>query len=101
MGNPRQPSWNWDTLWPYHLYSETFSPPTPAQLAAGASYISAYHGASGPVHVGYQYGLHNGSFAFVVKKTWRNLGVEFNQDVNGGDLRELFVWPQTLDPGGL
>ncbi|KAL4970547.1 GMC family oxidoreductase [Aspergillus stella-maris] len=89
--------WNWNSLWPYHLSSEDFTPPTEAQIAAGASKDLSYHGYTGPVHVAYQYGLHNGSFASLVNETWKNLGVEFNEDVNGGDLRGFFVWPQTLD----
>ncbi|KAL4806565.1 hypothetical protein BDV18DRAFT_159737 [Aspergillus unguis] len=94
LGNP---GWNWGNLWPYHLKSEIFSPPTHAQVAAGASYIDSYHGRTGPVNVAYQYGLQNGSFAAVVNETWRNLDVPLNEDVNGGDLRGFFVWPQTLD----
>ncbi|KAL4914900.1 hypothetical protein BDW62DRAFT_219745 [Aspergillus aurantiobrunneus] len=89
--------WTWDTLWPYHLKGEQFLPPTRAQVAAGASYIDAYHGCSGPVSVGYQYGLQNGSFATTVNETWRAFGVPLNLDVNGGHLRGFFVWPQTLD----
>ncbi|KAL4909667.1 hypothetical protein BDW74DRAFT_186185 [Aspergillus multicolor] len=90
-------NWTWTSLWPYHLKSETFSPPTSAQSAAGASFIDSYHGDSGPVHVSYQYGLQNGSFASLVNQTWQNLDVPFNPDVNGGDLRGFFIWPQTLD----
>ncbi|RDW89984.1 GMC family oxidoreductase [Aspergillus mulundensis] len=89
-------NWTWASLWPYHLKSESFSPPTPAQTAAGASFIDSYHGDSGPVQVSYQYGLQNGSFASRVKQTWQNLDVPFNPDVNGGVLRGFFVWPQTL-----
>ncbi|KAL4937313.1 hypothetical protein BDV06DRAFT_215985 [Aspergillus oleicola] len=89
--------WTWNALWPYHLSSESFTPPDSAQIAAGASYNPSYHGYTGPVHVAYQYGLHNGSFVSLVNETWKNLGVDFNKDVNGGDLRGFFVWPQTLD----
>ncbi|KAL4876305.1 hypothetical protein BJY04DRAFT_210719 [Aspergillus karnatakaensis] len=93
----RNAGWNWSTLWPYHLKSETFSTPTIAQLAAGASYIDSYHGRNGPLNVAYQYGLHNGTFASLVNETWQNLGMPFNQDASGGSLRGFFVWPQTLD----
>ncbi|KAL5332470.1 hypothetical protein BJX70DRAFT_130147 [Aspergillus crustosus] len=89
--------WNWASLWPYHLKSEHFETPTQAQLEAGASYVESYHGRTGPVKVAYQYGLHNGSFAAHVNQTWQTLGMPFNSDVSGGNLRGFFVWPQTLD----
>jgi choline dehydrogenase len=89
--------WNWDSLWPYHLKSERFEAPTEAQLAAGASYVDSYHGRKGPVNVAYQYGLHNGSFASLVYRTWQQFGVPLNGVVNGATMRGFFVWPQTLD----
>lgn len=94
--------WTWDTLWPYHLKSEEFETPTPAQVfSAGASYLNAYHGRDGPVNVAYQYGLQNGSFVCLVNSTWQNLveGVDWNPDVNGGSLRGFFVWPKTMVRG--
>ncbi|KAL2837572.1 glucose-methanol-choline oxidoreductase [Aspergillus pseudoustus] len=91
--------WTWDNLWPYFLKSESFTTPTKAQLTSGgASYIDAYHGRRGPVNVAYQYALQNGSFAAIVNATWQKaLGIPFNPDVNGGELRGFFVWPQTMD----
>ncbi|KAF9885600.1 hypothetical protein FE257_012806 [Aspergillus nanangensis] len=89
--------WNWNNLYPYYLKSEGFSPPTEAQRAAGASFVDAYHGRQGPLDVSYPYGMLNGSFHSVVNDTWRQLGIPFNPDVNGGNLHGFSVWPQTLD----
>ncbi|KAL4871190.1 hypothetical protein BDV12DRAFT_194553 [Aspergillus spectabilis] len=85
--------WNWTSLWPYHLKSEQFGSPSQAQLAVGASYMESYHGRTGPVNVAYQYGLHNGSFASLVNHAWQNLGMSFNPDVSGGNLRGFFNRP--------
>ncbi|KAJ0420560.1 hypothetical protein BJY00DRAFT_284080 [Aspergillus carlsbadensis] len=94
----KSPGWSWLNLWPYYLKSESFTPPTNAQITAGgASYNPAYHGHTGPVNVGYQYGLLNGTLASLANETWQALGVPFNRDPNGGDLRGFFVWPQTVD----
>jgi choline dehydrogenase len=87
--------WNWDTLLPYYKKAEHFDPPTPAQVAAGASYDPAYHGSHGPVHVGYQYELQNGSFHDIVRQTWQNLGQPRNKEVNSGDVHGFSVWPRT------
>ncbi|KAL3444719.1 GMC oxidoreductase [Aspergillus insuetus] len=94
----QNPGWDWESLWPYYLKSESFTAPSPAQMTAGgASYNPAYHGHNGPVNVGYQYGLLNGTFVSLVNDTWNALGVPFNADPNGGGLRGFFVWPQTVD----
>ncbi|KAI9370551.1 hypothetical protein BJX61DRAFT_87002 [Aspergillus egyptiacus] len=94
LGNP---GWNWSSLWPYHLKSEGFEPPTQPQLAAGASFRGFYHSQDGPVNVAYQDALQNGSLAALANQTWQRLGVPFNSDASGGNLRGFFVWPQTLD----
>jgi choline dehydrogenase len=87
--------WNWDILLPYYKKAEHFDPPTPAQVAAGASYDPEFHGMHGPVHVGYQYELQNGSFYDTVRQTWRNLGQSLNREANGGDVHGFSVWPKT------
>jgi choline dehydrogenase-like flavoprotein len=89
--------WNWDSLFPYYLKSEDFAIPTAAQLSAGASYIPADHGELGPLHVGYPCGLLNGSLHTQVEEAWGKLGMEKNEDVNGGDVRGFTVWPSTVD----
>jgi choline dehydrogenase-like flavoprotein len=94
LGNP---GWNWDGLFPYYLKSEGFDIPTAAQNVAGASYVPADHGKSGPLKVGYPFGLLNGSLTETVIDTWANLGIPHNLDVNGGSVRGFTVWPSTLD----
>jgi choline dehydrogenase len=89
--------WNWDTLYPYFKKAERFSPPTEAQIVAGASYDVEHHGYSGNVHVGYQSAMMNGSFHSAVQTTWEELGYPRNVDPNGGDVSGFSVWPQTLD----
>ena len=51
--------WNWNSLFLYYLKSESFDVPTPAQLEAGASYVTADHGESGLLKVRCPYGLLN------------------------------------------
>jgi len=89
--------WNFDSLFPYYLKSEQFDIPTPAQIAAGASYEENFHGEQGPLKVGYSYGLLNGSFVQGVEAAWGELGMPHNPDVNGGQVRGFTVWQSTLD----
>jgi choline dehydrogenase len=92
IGNP---GWNWETVFPYYKKAEHFDLPTPAQVAVGASYIPGYHDNTGPLHVGYQYELQNGTFYDAVRESWRKLGQPVNKDVNGGDVHGFDVWPKT------
>ena len=82
------------------MKSESFEVPTPAQLAAGASYVATDHGESGLLKVAYPYGLLNGSLHETMIDTWVNLGIPHNLDVNGGNVRGFTVWQSTLDRGG-
>ncbi|KAI1375851.1 putative GMC oxidoreductase [Hypoxylon crocopeplum] len=89
--------WNWDTLYPYFKKVEQFSPPTAAQLAAGASFNPEYHGENGILKTGFPFQLFNGSFHKFAQQAWHSLGYSLNPDVNGGDVRGFGIWPQTLD----
>ncbi|KAH8588771.1 glucose oxidase [Bisporella sp. PMI_857] len=89
--------WNWKALLPYYKKSENYTIPTTAQLAAGATYQSTYHGYSGHVHVGYPSTLSNGSFSAPVLETWKSLSLPHNPDLNSGSLRGFSMGPQTLD----
>lgn len=91
------PGWTWERLLPYYKRVDGFTPPTEAQVLAGASYEPAYHGHDGDLHVGFRYTLPNGSFYSVVRDTWAKLGYARNVDVNSGDERGFDVWPQTVD----
>lgn len=89
--------WSWDELLPYYPKSEDFTYPTAAQLACGVSYVPNDHGESGPLKVGYPYGLLNGLFHNVVENTWEALDLPHNEDVNGGNVRGFTIWQSTLD----
>ena len=90
--------WNWNDLYRYYKKSEQFDRGTSNQLEVdGVSFISQYHGFDGPLHVGYQVELNNGSFHETVNETVQGLGVPFNPDVNGGRVRGFTLWQSTFD----
>ncbi|KAI0013576.1 putative GMC oxidoreductase [Xylariaceae sp. FL0662B] len=89
--------WNWDALYLYFKRVEQFSPPTAAQVAAGATYNPDYHGESGMLKTGFPFRLLNGTFHEMAQQAWHNLGYPLNPDVNGGDVHGFDIWPQTLD----
>lgn len=89
--------WNWDALYPYFKQVENFSPPTAAQQAAGATFISEDHGDSGKLKTGFPFRLFNGTFHESAQQAWENLGYPLNLDVNSGDTRGFDIWPQTVD----
>lgn len=89
--------WSWDELFPYYLKSEGFEIPTPAQVAAGATYIPAYHNTRGPLKTGYAFELLNGSFHEIARSTWENLGIPPSVDMNGGHVHGFQVWQSTLN----
>jgi choline dehydrogenase-like flavoprotein len=47
------PGWNFATLFPLILATETFIPPTDTQIAQGAAFVASDHGTSGPVNVSF------------------------------------------------
>ncbi|KAI4592934.1 hypothetical protein KJ359_010186 [Pestalotiopsis sp. 9143b] len=89
--------WNWDALWPHYKAVERFEVPTPAQAAAGASWDPAFHGLAGELATGYPFELLNGSLHETWRQTWEGLGFPWNPDANGGDIRGISIWPETLD----
>lgn len=89
--------WNWSTLWPYYLKTETFQPPTCEQAADGASFVDSAHGQSGPVTVGWMDLLLSGDIESMIQKSWANLGFPHIQDASTGVLRGFNVWPLTLN----
>ncbi|KAI0024722.1 GMC oxidoreductase [Xylariomycetidae sp. FL0641] len=89
--------WNWDTMWPYYKKSENFAKPTEPQRSAGALASPSYHGEGGNVDVGFQNPLMRGNFHELVQQSWETLGIPRNADPNGGDVRGLSIWPQTLN----
>ncbi|KAK7990324.1 hypothetical protein PG990_014604 [Apiospora arundinis] len=94
LGNP---GWDWNALYPYYQRGEAFAPPTAAQTAAGASWVPAYHGESGPLRTSYPYEMLNGTLFDRMRTTWEALGQPWNRDPNGGDVRGFAAWPMTAD----
>ncbi|TVY56724.1 Glucose oxidase [Lachnellula cervina] len=90
--------WSWDELLPYYKKSENFIVPSPAQVAAGASYNAVDHGEGGPLRTGYHPELLNGSLHGSVETAWKSLSIPSTIDANGGDVRGFTVEQQTLDP---
>ncbi|KAJ0158987.1 Glucose oxidase [Colletotrichum tanaceti] len=90
--------WNWDALFPYYLRSEHFQTPEPARQAAGRlEYQAELHGEDGPLLTGWTYGQTNGTVPALLNSTLRNLGLPWNEDVNGGNMVGFSVFPRTVD----
>lgn len=89
--------WNWDSLLPYYKKSEGFEVPTQDQTSHGADYYLSYHGENGPLKVGWPTLMTNSSVLSVLDETFKQLGVPYNRDVNGGNMVGLTSHPDTLD----
>ncbi|TQN70513.1 Glucose oxidase [Colletotrichum shisoi] len=90
--------WNWDALLPYYLKSEHFQTPEPARQVAGhLEYQAELHGEDGPLLTGWTYGQANGTVPAVLNATFQNLGLPWNEDVNGGNMVGFSVFPRTVD----
>ncbi|PKS05490.1 hypothetical protein jhhlp_008868 [Lomentospora prolificans] len=94
LGNP---GWNWESMLPYFKKSESYTIPTDAQAAAGASYAPEVHGFDGPVRVGYPSDLANGTFSSALVETWEGLSIAHIQDLNSGGVRGFNIGPQTMN----
>ncbi|WDK22041.1 GMC oxidoreductase [Colletotrichum graminicola] len=90
--------WNWNALFPYYLKSEHFQTPEPARQVAGhLEYESKDHGENGPLLTGWTFGQTNGTIPAVLNSTYKNLGLPWNEDVNGGNMVGFSVFPRTVD----
>ncbi|KAJ5623331.1 hypothetical protein N7490_011936 [Penicillium lividum] len=94
MGNK---GWNWKSLLPYYKKSEGFQVPTPDQVAHGADYYISYHGQDGPIKTGWPNAMANSSVLPVLDETLAQIRVNYNRDVNGGNMVGLTVHPDTVD----
>ncbi|CAI6299086.1 unnamed protein product [Periconia digitata] len=89
--------WGWDSLFPYYISSEHFQPPDEEKAENGATFDEQLHGFEGKVSVGWsKYFMKDGAFA-MLKDTSENLGIGWNKDVNGGNMRGITTWPFTLN----
>lgn len=89
--------WNWTTLLPYYIKSETFQIPKPFQVANGMTYNASYHGSSGPLTTGYVNGQINGTVGTTYNKTFAALNLAWDNDVNSGKMHGLNSPPKTID----
>ncbi|OHE92089.1 GMC oxidoreductase [Colletotrichum orchidophilum] len=90
--------WNWDALFPYYLKTEHFQTPEPVRQAAGhLEYQADVHGEEGPLLTGWTFGQTNGTIPTVLNSTFQNLGLDWNEDVNGGSMVGFSVFPRTVD----
>ncbi|KAJ5894614.1 hypothetical protein N7495_006305 [Penicillium taxi] len=89
--------WNWNSLLPYYKKSEGFEVPDPDQIAHGADYYISYHGQDGPMKVGWPHFMTNSSMLPILDETFKQLGVPYNRDVNGGNMVGLTAHPDTID----
>lgn len=90
--------WNWEALWPYYLKSETLQTPDVERVEAGRlSWDPESHGKTGPLLTGFQWGLTNSSFPVDLNGTYQTLGVEWNKEVNDGDMVGFANFIRTVD----
>lgn len=89
--------WNWDALLPYYKKSEYLQTPTEAQADAGAVVDPTVHGYDGPLTVGWPYGIMNGSIVEDLNSTYQAVGLPYNPEANGGNMRGFNVFPKTLN----
>lgn len=89
--------WNWSTLYPYYLKSETFQIPD-AELVASShiTYNSEYHGANGPLLTGFASDSTNSSFPVSMNSTYKALGVSWNPDGAGGSMVGFSPYAKTI-----
>jgi choline dehydrogenase-like flavoprotein len=90
--------WNWDTLFPYYLKSESLQVPDPVRAESShLQYNASVHGYSGPLKTGWTYGQTNSSLPVTLNETYLSLGLPWNEDVNTGDMVGHSVFPRTVD----
>ncbi|KAE8145655.1 hypothetical protein BDV25DRAFT_133591 [Aspergillus avenaceus] len=89
--------WTWKDLLPYYTKSENLTAPTQAQLAAGASYNPDVNGEEGPLLVGFKKTLVSGNLTTALNRTFEAAGIPWNEDVNGGKMRGINIFPSTID----
>ena len=89
--------WNWEALFPYYKKSQILETPTTAQSEAGVTYDPEYNGFNGPLKTGWSSSVITSNLHTVVNETYANLGVPWNEDLNGGTMRGFNRYPATID----
>ncbi|TVY80982.1 Glucose oxidase [Lachnellula suecica] len=90
--------WTWKSLLPYFKKSQTLELPTKAQANAGVTFDPQENGFQGPLTTGWTSSLMIKSFHTILNETYANLGVPWNEDVNGGKMRGYNRFASTIDP---
>ncbi|KAF2767445.1 hypothetical protein EJ03DRAFT_337672 [Teratosphaeria nubilosa] len=90
--------WNWQSLFPYFKKSEGFQIPDANRTAGGHfTWNVEDHGLAGPLKTGWAYSQANTSLPVILNSTMRNLGLEWNSDLNSGYMNGFSVMPRTVD----
>ena len=71
--------------------------PEAFQLADGVSYVTADHGYSGPVKVGWSYHIENSTIFSTFNASNNAVGLSYNKDPNGGHMHGLNFIPKLVD----
>lgn len=91
--------WNWSTLYPYYLKSETFTAPDgDVAERTHIAYDMEYHGKSGPVHTGFADGNTNSTYPVSMNATYQALGQPWNLDGTDGDMIGFSPYAKTISP---
>ncbi|KAJ4396629.1 hypothetical protein N0V93_000850 [Gnomoniopsis smithogilvyi] len=90
--------WNWESLWPYYLKSETFQVPD-AEITASThiAYDLAYHGTDGPLYTAFSSSNTNSSYPISMNNTYKALGVQWNADGTNGSMVGFGPYAKTLN----
>lgn len=79
--------WNWASLFPYYLKSETFQPPsTSSPNPSYTAYNPSYHGTSGPLYVAFPSDETNSTYPQALNSTYAALALPWNADGTGGSM---------------
>lgn len=91
--------WNWTSLFSYYKKGEHFQVPNATQEDAGASFISTFHGFQGPLDTGFSHSQlpAKGNFVGNLNDSYQAVGVPYNADMNGGEMRGFSRIPSTLN----
>lgn len=90
--------WNWSTLFPYYLKSETFTVPDEERVASThVAYDLAYHGESGPLYTGFAYGNTNSSYPLSMNASYQALETSWMEDGTGGTMVGFSPYTKTIN----
>lgn len=90
--------WNWSTLYPYYLKSETFTVPDEQRVELGhIAYDLEYHGQSGPLNTGFAYGITNTTYPLSMNATFEAMGTSWADDGTGGSMVGFTPYAKTIN----